>query len=49
MKEILHLIVFHLLQELETPKTFKNNGNNMSHNFNKTTILEAQDGRSSLF
>lgn len=43
MKEILHLIVFHLHQELETPKTFKYNGNKPSHNLNQTTIFESQD------
>lgn len=49
MKEILCLTVF-LLQEIETPKTFKIHGNNTSHNFNQTTILHLKmPSRSSLF
>jgi len=42
MKEILHLIVFHL-QELETPKTFKYYVNKPSHNWNQTTMFETHD------
>jgi len=49
MKEILDLIVFHLLQELETPKTFKNHANKASHNLNLTTIFETQDIGNLLF
>lgn len=41
MEEIPQLTEFHLLPEIETPKTFKVHGNNISHN--KIIVFAAQD------